>query len=63
MASDVNALIASERRKLQDRLIDKGVLVIDKNGIASNADKDNRVAGQRPSTSYATGREACPILS
>ena len=40
----VNALIATERKRLQDALVNSGVLVIDGAGIASNADKDSRIS-------------------
>ena len=41
MAS-LNALIAAERKRLQDTLIARGVLVMSESGVASNADKGNR---------------------
>lgn len=44
MPSEDNALIANERKRLQDELIRRGVLVFDESGIASNADKDNRTS-------------------
>lgn len=42
--NSVSALIAAERRNLQDALVERGVLVFDKSGVASNADKDNRTS-------------------
>lgn len=42
--TSANALLASERKKLQDTLVANGVLVIDDSGVASNADKDNRIS-------------------
>lgn len=42
--SGTDALIAQERNRLHLELIENGVLIVDKDGVASNADKDNRIS-------------------
>lgn len=38
------ALIAEERRKYHQRLLEEGILTIDKNGVPSNADKSSKLS-------------------
>ena len=40
----MNALIAEERKKYHQALLDNGVLTVDKRGIPSNADSSSKLS-------------------